>query len=365
MLTLILKANNSCNLRCSYCCVGDKSSSSMLNAEEMSRALSWFASEARMRGERSPSVIFHGGEPLLIPVSQYRECLDTLLKDNADLDFTFQIQTNGTIINDEIIAFLKDYDVQPGISVDGSQVVHDSQRIKADGSPSYSLVMKNIRRLKSEGLNACGLMVLTRKSLNAGLEWLNDFAEMRVPMKINPLYSAGEALKHDELSLRPGDYADYLIRGYEYILDNEINISLTPIEYILQGIINDITPRGCVFSGACHDSFLCIDCEGDIYPCGRFADSKSNIIGNIHTGITSGGRQILASLKVLRISQLRGECKDCRHVRFCNGGCSVMNGAMCKDFTRFTDYLFSRGITKYKEYLLHRRAEICSMICSS
>ena len=336
----------------------------MLDAEEMSRALLWFASEARMRGELSPAVIFHGGEPLLIPVSQYRKCLDILLAENSDLDFTFQIQTNGTIINEEIIAFFKDYDVQPGISVDGSQVVHDSQRITADGSPSYSLIMKNIRRLKSEGLNACGLMVLTRKSLNAGLEWIKDFAEIRVPMKINPLYSAGEALKHDELSLMPGDYADYLIRVYEYILDNEIDISLTPIEYILQGIINDLTPRGCVFSGTCHDSFVCVDYEGNIYPCGRFADDKSNIIGNIHTGITSGGRQILASLKASRASNLRDECKNCRYVKFCNGGCSVMNGAMCKDFVKFLDYLYSEGLTKYKEYLTHRRAEICSMIYS-
>ena len=362
MLTLILKANNSCNLRCLYCCVGDKSSSSMLSAEEMSRALLWFASEARMRGEHSPSVIFHGGEPLLIPVSQYRKCLDTLLADNADLNFTFQIQTNGTLINDKIIAFFKDYDIQPGISIDGSQSVHDSQRVTADGSPSYSLIMKNIRRLKSEKLNACGLMVLTRKALNAGLEWLNDFAEIRVPMKINPLYSAGEALKHDELSLMPGDYADYLIRVYEYILDNEINISLTPIEYILQGIINGLTPRGCVFSKTCHDSFLCVDYNGDIYPCGRFADSKLNIIGNIHTGITDEGRRTLEALKASRTSNLRSECINCIYMKFCNGGCSVMKDATCKDFKKFLDYLFSNGIKKYKEYLTRRRAEICSMI---
>ena len=41
-----------------------------------------------------------------------------------------------------------------------------------------------------------------------------------------------------------------------------------------------------------------------------------------------------------------------------------MNGAMCKDFVKFLDYLYSEGLTKYKEYLTHRRAEICSMIYS-
>lgn len=337
----------------------------MLDSDEMSRALSWFASEARMRREYNPAIIFHGGEPLLIPVSQYRECLDKLLAENDGLNFTFQIQTNGTIINDEITAFLKDYDIQPGVSIDGSQGVHDSQRMTADGKQSYSLIMKNIRRLKSEGLNVCGLMVLTRKSLNAGLEWLNDLAELRVPLKINPLYSAGEAIKHNELSLMPGDYADYLIRVYKYILDNEINISLTPIEYILQGIINDFTPRGCVFSVTCHDSFVCIDYEGNIYPCGRFADDKSDIIGNIHTGITDQGRKTLERLKASRTSNIRSECKNCRYVKFCNGGCTVMNGAMCKDFTKFLDYLYSEGLRKYCKYLTHRRAEICSMIYSS
>lgn len=336
----------------------------MLNAEEMSRALSWFAGESRARGEFSPAVIFHGGEPLLIPVSQYRKCIDSLLKDNPDLDFTFQIQTNGTILNDEIISLMKDYHIQPGVSIDGPQIVHDSQRRTSAGEASHSLIMKNIRRLKSEGIHVCGLMVLTRKSLDFGLEWLNDFATMNVPMKINPLYYVGEAVKHDELSLRPGDYADYLIRVYEYVLDNEIEISITPIEYILQGVIEKQCPRGCVFSRECGSSFVCVDYEGDIYSCGRFADTKSNIIGNIHEGITREGREILEKLKALRITNLRPECRECRYLAKCNGLCSMMNGLMCHDYRKFLDYIYGEGLRKYKAYLIKRRAEICMSFSS-
>ena len=37
----------------------------------------------------------------------------------------FSIQTNGTLINDEIIEFIKRYDIHMGLSIDGIKEVHD------------------------------------------------------------------------------------------------------------------------------------------------------------------------------------------------------------------------------------------------
>ena len=359
MLTLILKANDSCNLRCAYCSVGDKTHCGMMSESEMTGALLWFAGLARERGEENPAVIFHGGEPLLIPVMQYKNCLDELFARNPDLNFTLNIQTNGTLLTDEILSLLIDYDIKPGISIDGPENVHDLQRRDVFSRCTYSRIISNIKTMQANGIRPSGLMVLTHNSLNAGLDFLNDFAAMRLPLKINPLYSAGEAVKHEELSLKSGEYAEYLIRVFEYVIDNEIDISLMPIEYILQGVLNNMTPRGCIFSGKCSQSFICISHDGNIYPCGRFADDKINILGNVHQGgITDSGKEILRSLSASRSTNMRDECTNCKYVKFCSGGCIVHNGAMCHDFMKFMDYLYGCGIRKYKAYLIRRREDI-------
>ena len=356
MLTLILKANNSCNLRCSYCSVGDKSSAEMMTEAEMTKALLWFAGYARERRESQATVIFHGGEPLLIPVRQYRNCIEELLSRNTDLKITFNIQTNGTIMNDEILAFLRDYDVKPGVSIDGPESVHDSQRRDILGRSSYSRIMANIMTLKTNGIRPSALMVLTSRSLSHDLEFLRDFAELDLPLKINPLYSAGEAVNHSELFLKSGEYAEYLIRVFEYIIDKEIDITLMPIEYLLRAVITRSTPKGCVFSGKCSESFICVSYDGNIYPCGRYSDDRINALGNIYSGgITESGQGILRSLRDARTTNLRSECFDCKYKSMCNGGCNAMNGLMCRDFIKFMDYLYGAGMNKYKSYLMNRR----------
>ena len=362
MLTLILKATNACNLRCSYCCVGDKSATETLTQSAMSQALKWFAGEARQRNEPNPAIIFHGGEPLLIPVEQYRNCMDELTAQNPSIKFDFQIQTNGTILSPEIISMFRDYRMKPGISLDGSECVHNSQRMTADGRASYSTIMQNIRTLMAVGVRVSALMVLTRRALGESLDFLNDFAELGIPLKINPLYSAGEASKHDELFLDAGDYADYMIRVYEYIIAHDLDVTLLPIEYIMTAILGRTTPRGCTFSEACSDSFVCVNQEGNIYPCGRFADDKAEVIGDIWTGITPEGRETLGRLKAERI---RKECRECEYLSLCNGGCPVMKGLMCEDYKKFLHYLYNDGLTMYKDYLVERREKLLSCMNSS
>lgn len=128
------------------------------------------------------------------------------------------------------------------------------------------------------------------------------------------------------------------------MVDNEIDISLLPIEYILHGLLNSSAPRGCVFSGKCSRSFVCVSHDGNIYPCGQFADDKTNCIGNVHTGgITESGRE---------------ECRRCKHLALCSGGCIARNGAMCSDFVKFMDYLYGEGLRKYKSCLLTKHEEI-------
>lgn len=331
----------------------------------MSKALDWFADFAAEKNLNN-KIIFHGGEPALIPPEQYRRCIEKLLYKRPDMNFKFLMQTNGFMLSDKIIELMRDFDMNIGISLDGPQEVHDFERRTLNNKNSFKRIINNINKLIIAGIKTSALMVMTRRAINFNLSWLKDFKDLNINLKINPLLNIGKARSHSELALCPGDYADFLIKVYEYILDNEINISLTPLESLLGAAINNINLRECIFSDKCHDNFICINQDGEIYPCGRFADEHEYKLGNIYDGINDSGREILRQLKARRSFNMPLECQECSFKNICHAGCSCgafnKPSEMCHDYKKLFNYMQSAGIKKYKEYLLKRREYILNKL---
>lgn len=369
MLTLILKSLNACNLRCTYCSVGQKSCEKKLTQARMSEALAWFAAHARERGERYVTVIFHGGEPMLLPAQQYDHCIQRVQAQFPELNFRFTMQTNGTLLTPEYVALLRKYDIHVGVSIDGSWAVHDGQRKNISGQGTYEQVFTNIRTLQGKGVAVAALMVLTKPALTENLDFLLEFARLDIPLKINPLLSVGEAVGHPELALEPGEYGRYLARVLEYLAEHRLDLPVSPLDEILQNVLYQNARRGCQHSPNCHSSFLSVDPEGTIYPCGRFADAQENAIGTIETGITADGRRVLERLALRRTEQLPPPCRACRYLELCHGGCSadqpwsiaeVNPSTVCRDYQYIFHYIKTRGMELLRRQLLEERARLLS-----
>lgn len=369
MLTLILKTSNACNLRCVYCSLGDKDFHSVISLEGMKEALYWFLKYARSHREKEVSVIFHGGEPFLVSPSIYDICMEYANNLYDDVKINYHIQTNGTIISDEFIIVLKKYNVKVGVSIDGCKSVHDKQRYDIKGCGTYDKVVKNIVKLQQSGIKVGTLMVLTRNSLNMDLSFLKEFVELDIPIKINPLLAEGDALKHKDLFLNTGEYSDFIIRIFDYVVDNKIVLKVSPVSEIFSAIIEGKSVRGCTFSGVCSKNFICITSNGDIYPCGRFADENRCKLGNIYEGDEIDERII--RLLNERRSKLPIDCQECKYKKLCYAGCSAgmidsdgkyYKTNLCEDYKKIFEYMHTHGLKKYKEYLQERRKEILNQI---
>lgn len=367
MLTLILKSLNACNLRCSYCSVGSKEHAKALSEEQMRDALAFFAGYAHLKGEQQVSVIFHGGEPMLLPASQYGHCIEAVTESFPEITFQFCMQTNGTLLSAEYIELFQQYGIHVGVSLDGSQKIHDGQRRNVSGAETYALVMQNIHAMQEQGLGVAALMVLTKPALSGNLIFLQDFDRLDLPLKINPLLSLGDAVRHPELGLEPGDYGRYLVRVFEYSAKQRLRLPISPLDEMCFNLLNEGENRGCQFSVHCHNSFLCIDPEGLIYPCGRFADTHEYAIGSIEEGITAKGQSILEALEARRTTRLPEKCRTCRHVRLCHAGCSADQllkweverpCTMCEDYRYFFHYLKTQGVELLKQQLSQERVDL-------
>lgn len=353
MLTVILKGTNACNLRCKYCCLGDKSNYKFVNKSKLIEIFDYIGEYATYNSFEKVCIIFHGGEPLLISTDMYSEAMEYIMDKFKNLYFRWNIQTNGTIVDDKKIDFFRKYDINIGISIDGNKLSHDKVRIFENGSGTYDKVWNNIIKLKENNISCSGIMVLSSAELNDDFSYLDSFTKNRIALKINPLISCGEVDNNLYLELKKYDYAKYLISVFKYILKNDLDIVVSPIDKILNAIINKQPVRECIFSEQCSQRFIAIDYNGDIYPCGRFVDQSSYKLGNISEKKYRFRNKEYINLIQRKNLMLPEDCKACKYKKYCNAGCSaeanissniLEKTQMCDDYKMIFEYFESEGL---------------------
>lgn len=360
MLTLILKTTNGCNLDCRYCSLGKKLHPVTLNLEQCTRALEYACNICEQCGERQLNILLHGGEPTIVDMEIYRKAIHWVRTRFPQLEFLVSMQTNALVVTDEILGFCEEFEVGIGISIDGSEEIHDAQRLTKKQQPSFKRVQQNIEQYLERGFAVSGLMVLTKNALNEDFRFLDYYAEKKIPLTINPLLNYGNASENSCLALEQGDYAKYLIGVFEYALHNDVTVSIAPINGIVQAILNDTNVKICTFNKGCNDQFICVDCHGDIFPCGKYADLQEFTLGNIADNECDlSAHPVLQRIKARRTVDIPQDCVQCQYYKYCNAGCSAesyINGtatpSMCADYKMLFSYFSSTGLELIKEKLL-------------
>jgi uncharacterized protein len=93
------------------------------------------------------AIVLHGGEPLLLP----RDLLEALLQGLADrlpAICSRSIQTNGTLIDDDLLALCVRTNTTLSVSIDGPADVHDTFRIAFNGLGTYARAAAGIARIQ-------------------------------------------------------------------------------------------------------------------------------------------------------------------------------------------------------------------------
>ena len=72
-------------------------------------------------------VYWHGGEPLLAGIDFFRAII-RIEAQYPELSFENRIQTNGTLMSEDMARLLTEYQFQVGFSLDGPKEIHDRYR---------------------------------------------------------------------------------------------------------------------------------------------------------------------------------------------------------------------------------------------
>lgn len=270
--------------------------------------------------------IWHGGEPLLWGIDNYREIFSFMQNELKGINYYNSIQTNLSLITENFIDLFIQYNVRPGFSLDGTKEIHDSQRVGVNGKPTFDLIISKLNLCRSRGLNPGCIVVAGRKHIGHIPELYRFMRDNKLNFKFNPLFSAGEATNNiDEYGITPEEYAQMTIELFDlWFDDNQGEITESNFVEIASNIVSRKT-SGCVFGRNCQENFIAIAPTGDIMPCGRFCDEEllEHSYGNLHHETLSDILHRARNSEIYKRAEYisNSSCKTCKWFDICHGGC--------------------------------------------
>jgi uncharacterized protein len=168
-----IHVTNACNLECPYCYVAkDGHALSEETARTLREAL---VTTVRRSNVTRVHVTFGGGEPMLrfgFVRRFFEETREALRAAGAELSAA--ILTNGTVLPDGAVEWLREHRVSVSVSLDGVGACHDAMRPAVGGAGSFERVLLGLERLSAGGVRPYVLTTVSAANL-AGLPALTDF----------------------------------------------------------------------------------------------------------------------------------------------------------------------------------------------
>ncbi len=317
-MNVTLSLTHRCNLACRYCYAGQAFKRDM--SLETARKAVNFALRITPPGEKIEFGFF-GGEPLLC-FEQMGAIIAYIREQVQDSSHPvrFSITTNGTMLTQPMLDFLKAEQIDLCISLDGPPHVHDLNRCYFNGRGSCADVVKNLKKaltqLKSVQVNA----VYGPETVAYLPETVAFLVEMGTAViHLNPNIGADwDGITTDHLQDAFMKVADYYIHCYQQGQEIAINMIDSKIILFMKGgySIEDLCGMG--------ETQWAFAPSGNIYPCERFIgedDDDTLRLGNLYTGFDRIRQCGLLEKKANR----NKACQTCGLNQYCMNWCGCTN----------------------------------------
>ena len=335
---LYVNPNDACHADCRYCYIPPDIRRHGTHMERnhlqtvLEKAAAYFAQQDI--GDRKPVIIFHGSEPLVV-----KDLVFWAIREYGQT-FAFGLQTDGTLLNDDDIAFLKERRVSVGISLDSPDPkIHSYLRRAPGGERAFDRTVKAIETFDGyPGLNV--VTTITNHNVHDLAHLIDFLHERKVPVAMmNPVRGTQPYARsfQPDCDVLLNNFGEAVLRALELSETSGRSILIGDFSNLVLGIIApegrrlmcDITPCG---GGRC---FLAVTAGGEMIPCGEFQGldgfSGGNIFrDSIDDAVNSRPFQQVRERIVERIE----ECRTCAIRHICGSPCPAeaqgLNGQMLK-----------------------------------
>lgn len=343
MPTIIFKPTEACNSSCIYCDVVTRKAPKTMKLQLLELIFRRINEYLKAKPSERITLIWHGGEPLLLGVDYFRTALKFQKSYCAETRERIEhaIQSNLTLLNQDFVDVFRELGIhQMGTSFEPIANIR-GPGVKRDSEWYNRKFMEGINLLARNNMGWGFIYVVTRKSLERPLElfhYLSNF-KMSGGFNMNPVLIYGEDT-HD-IAITPVEFADFLGAIFPQWWKNRHRYpDVNPFKSILTNYQEQgrSLSLGCVDSGNCAHSHLYIGPEGETSQCGRAGDWQISQYGNVQDQtleeiFNDPGRNTF----VERTAYLKeNDCKGCRFWELCHGGCPLDAYHQHKEFLHKT-----------------------------
>jgi uncharacterized protein len=313
VLALTICPTLNCNFKCLYCFECHKDAYMGKDIEE--EVIKFIRQRvSNMPGILSLHVTWYGGEPLLAKDTIFRmsEKIIKICKAN-DLNYSGSIITNGSLLNKRTAMRLKQHRIsQAQVTLDGPPEIHDKTRPFMNGSPSFSIIFKNIQEAAS----------IINISLRINLLKTNA-------MKISPLFNILKSadimekirIHFGRVHITPNTCQDLPESCFSAKEFSKIELKLCEQykEYMLPFLFSLLYPKSsCSQCTATSLNSFVISPDGSLSKCWETVGQGEEIIGHVSEEIKVNS----TLLKWLSFSPTNyKDCANCNILPICMGGC--------------------------------------------
>lgn len=213
---LMIQGSRFCNIDCRYCYLPNRSDKKRIDLADVAELIRKLTDSSLLG--REITVLWHAGEPLVLPAEFYREAF-TIVNDTlvGKCTAVHNIQTNATLITDEFCDLFREYNVKVGVSIDGPARLHDAMRVTRKGTGTHAKTLAGLELLQRRGLSPSSICVLGNDSLHAPDEIYDFFVSTRI-RQVGFSVEEQEG-NHQTTSLQHNDvvflYKNFMRRIYE------------------------------------------------------------------------------------------------------------------------------------------------------
>ena len=326
MRTIVLRTTNECNLRCKYCYDnnnhGNTISKKIATDNFATNELQIIEDSKKIFGNNDKgTIIFHGGEPLLVDVDLLDDFCTRLRKDK---NIRFSIQTNGTLINNKTITFFKKHNIHVGVSLDGSCPEQNSSRIFKNGYNSFNCVMNKIDLLKESGVGFGVVMSIGKLHIGSEKQLYDFLANNKIKCNIRPVFPTKNS--NNNMVMTPKEYIIFFSNLFDIWFDDEekrvTSYQINELAKVLStAILPSYSDRLCECSPNCFNNFISLDVFGELYSCNRLYNINEFYYGNIRKMSMDEVYLKVEQLLKIRNKSIKESCGDCSLYNKCYGGC--------------------------------------------
>jgi uncharacterized protein len=365
-----LCVTHNCNLRCRYCYAGAKVDRRM-TPETAKSSVDFLAAQA----SEKCIVTFFGGEPLL-EFALIKEIVEYSRREYSN-KVEFRMNTNGTLIKPEVLAFFKEAGIYFAVSVDGGREQHDTVRRFADERGSYDRIAAKLPEILEFNPYTIAVSVIVPETVSYLASGVQDLYAQRFRYVLQTLdYSAGWT-SADILALQK-QYT-LLAEYYSAQLRAGRKIYYSPFDERIKTWAQKPYGQGDLCDLA--NSQIAIAASGRIYPCVQFINTddetfQQNAIGNVHDGFNAQKREYYIAENYRDKESCRGCPLYGRCATYCGcvnwratGSLSQVPPIVCEHermlipiVDKLANKLWKRNVTLFKRKFYERTFPVSSYI---